>query len=157
MISENSKLAEKEYKVRHSWVGKEIHWELYKKLKFDHTNKWYIHNPEYVLENDTQKLLWDFEIRTRPYNNHQKREILQNCGPQIESEKRDKYLNLARGLKKLWNLKMTIIPIAIGALGTVTKGLVQGLEDLEIRGRGETVQTSVLLRSARILRRFLET
>ena len=49
-----------------------------------------------------------------------------------EPEKRDKYLVLARELKKLWNIKMTSIPIVIGALGTVTKRLVQGLEDLEI-------------------------
>ena len=52
---------------------------------------------------------------------------------------------------------MTVIPIAIGALGTVTKGLIQEQEDLEIRERVGTIQTSVLLRLARILRRVLET
>ena len=45
-------------------VGKVIHWELRKKLKFDPTNKWYIYNSETVLENETYKLLWDFEIQT---------------------------------------------------------------------------------------------
>ena len=35
-----------------------------KKSKFDHTNKWYMHNPASVLENDTLKLLWDFDIQT---------------------------------------------------------------------------------------------
>ena len=64
IISECSKLAQKEYKTRHKWVGLVIHRELYKKLKFDHTNKWYMHNPASVLENDTYKLLWDFEIQT---------------------------------------------------------------------------------------------
>ena len=54
-------------------------------------------------------------------------------------------------------MKVTVIPIVIGALGTVTEELVQGLEDLEIRGRVETIQTTALLRSARILRRVLET
>ena len=54
-------------------------------------------------------------------------------------------------------MKVTIIPSVIGALGTVIKGLVQGLEDLEIMGREETIQTTALLRSARILRRVLET
>ena len=54
-------------------------------------------------------------------------------------------------------MKMTVIPIVIGALGTVTKGLVHGLEELEIREREETIQTTALLRSARILRRVLET
>ena len=45
-----------------------------------------------------------------------------------ECKKRDNYLDLARELKKLWNIKVTIIPIVIGALGTVTKGLLKGLE-----------------------------
>ena len=73
------------------------------------------------------------------------------------SEKNDKYLDLAKELKKLWNMKVTIIPIVIDALGTVNKGLIQGLEDLEIRGRAETILTLTLLRWARILRRVLET
>ena len=54
-------------------------------------------------------------------------------------------------------MKMTMILIVIGGFGTVTKELVQGLEDLEIKGRVETIQTTVLLRSARILRRVLES
>ena len=37
---------------------------------------------------------------------------------------------------------MTIIPIVIGAFGTVTKGLIKGLEDLEVGGRVETIQTT---------------
>ena len=73
-----------------------------------------------------------------------------------ESEKKDKYLDLARELKTLWNMKVMFI-IVIGALGTATKGLVNVLEDLEIRGREENIQTTALLRSARILRRVLET
>ena len=54
-------------------------------------------------------------------------------------------------------MKMTVISIRVGELGTVTKGLIQGLEDLEIRGRVETIQTTTLLRLARLLRRVLET
>ena len=52
-MSESSKLEQKEYKTRHQWVGKVIHWELCKKCKFDYTNKWYMHNPDYSLENET--------------------------------------------------------------------------------------------------------
>ena len=54
-------------------------------------------------------------------------------------------------------MNVTIIPIVIGAFGTVTKGLLKGLEDLEVGGRVETIQTTALLKMARILRRFLET
>ena len=64
IISEYSKLVQKEYKTRHDWVDKVIHWELCKKLKFDQMNKWYMYNPESVLENVTRKFLWDFEIQT---------------------------------------------------------------------------------------------
>ena len=53
-------------------------------------------------------------------------------------------------------MKVMLTPIVIGALGTIQKGYVKGLEDLEIRGEEETLQTSTLLRSARILR-ILET
>ena len=52
---------------------------------------------------------------------------------------------------------MTVIQIVIGVLSTVNKRLVQGLEDLEIREQVENIQITVVLRSARILRRVLET
>ena len=88
IISEGSKLAQKEYKTRQDWVSKVIHWELWKRLKFDHMNKWYTHNPESVWENETHKLLWDFETQTdhlilarQPdFIITNKKENLQNCG-----------------------------------------------------------------------------
>ena len=138
-------------------------------------NKWSMHNPASVLENDTHKLLWDFGIQTDHLISGRKQDliIINNkkrtykildfavlADHKIklrESEKKDKYLDLARELKKLWNMDVTIIPIRIGAFGTVTKGLLKGLEDLEVGGRVETIQTTVLLIMARILRRVLET
>ena len=41
-------------------------------------------------------------------------------------------------------MKVTFIPIIIGALGTVTEELLKGQEDMEIRGRVETIQTTTL-------------
>ena len=122
IISECSKLTQKEYKTRHDWVGKVIHWEMCKKFKFNHTNKWYMHNPAPVLENYTHKLSWDFDIHTdhlmsarRPdliiinnNNNNKKREFAKNVDFAVpadhiiklkECEKKDKYLDLARELK----------------------------------------------------------
>ena len=63
IISECSKLAQ-EYKARHDRAGVGIHREMSKKFTFDYTNKWYIHNPAPVIENDSHKLLWDFNIQT---------------------------------------------------------------------------------------------
>ena len=96
---------------------------------------------------------------TRPYNNQKKKEkkkkkitckIVNFAVPadhrveSKESEKKDKYLDLARELKKLSNMKLTVIPIVTVPLGIVTKELVEGLEDLEIRGRVETIETTGL-------------
>ena len=64
IISECNKLAQKEYKFRHDWLDKMIHREMCKKSKFDHPNKWYMLNPAPVLENDTHKLLLDFNVQT---------------------------------------------------------------------------------------------
>ena len=54
-------------------------------------------------------------------------------------------------------MKVTIIQILIGPFGTVTKGLLKGLPDLEVGDRVETIITTALLKTARILRRVLET
>ena len=135
--------------------------------------EWYMHNPAFVLENNTHKLLCDIQTdhlipARRPdliIINKKKKvcKIVDFAVPADhrinlkESEKKDKYLDLARELKKLWHRKVTVVPIVIGALGTITKGLLKGREDLEIGGRVETIQTTALLRTARILRRVLET
>ena len=71
-----------------------------------------------------------------------------------KSEKRDQYLDLARELKELWNKKVTVVPIIVCALGTIHKGLVKELEDLEIRGQVKTIRSMALLKSAKILRSF---
>ena len=54
-------------------------------------------------------------------------------------------------------MKVTIIAIVIGAFGTVTKVLLKWPEDLEIRGRVETIETKILWITARILWKILET
>ena len=54
-------------------------------------------------------------------------------------------------------MKVTILQFVIGTFGTVTKVLLKGLEDLDVGGRVETIQMTALLRTARILRRVLET
>ena len=54
-------------------------------------------------------------------------------------------------------MKVILLAIVIGSLGTIPKGLVKELEDLEVREPLEIIQTTVLLRSAKILKRALET
>ena len=103
-------------------MGKVIYWKLCKKFKFDHINKWYVHNTESFLENKMPKPLWGFEIQTNhlisakpPYleiatkKKGGEKEIYRIVDFAVlvdhtvklkESEKRDKKLDLARELKK---------------------------------------------------------
>ena len=37
-------------------------------------------------------------------------------------------------------MRVTVIPIVIDALGMILKGLIKGMEELEIRGHTETIQ-----------------
>ena len=100
--------------------------------------------------------------KTRPSDNRQKKRTFRIVPADHrvklkESEKRYKYLNLARELKKIWNMKVMVIPIVISVLGTIPKGSLKGLEDLEIRGQVGIIQTAALLRSPRIVRKVLES
>ena len=54
-------------------------------------------------------------------------------------------------------MKVMFIPNIFGTLGKVTEGLIKGVEYLEIREQVETIQTTALLRTARIPRRVLKT
>ena len=104
-----------------------------------------MHNLESVLENETSKPRWDFEIQTdhlisarQPYLviiNKKKRtcRIMDFTVPVVhrvklkENEKKDKYLELAWGLKKLWNMKVMAIPIVIGE--RLVRSLKNGFRD----------------------------
>ena len=87
-----------------------------KKLNFNHT-KWYTHKPESVLENETHKILWDFEIQTDHLITARRPDLVlinkkeRTCHSVDfavpadhrvklkEIEKKDKYLDLTRELK----------------------------------------------------------
>ena len=53
MIIKCNKLAQKEYKTRHDSVGSVVHWELCKRLKFEHTTKQCMPKPVSLEENET--------------------------------------------------------------------------------------------------------
>ena len=120
IISKWRNLVQKMYSIRHDWVEKVILLESCKRLKFDHTAKWYMYKPESVLENEMHKIVCDFVIQTNHLILARRPDLVlikkkkRSCHlvdfsrPKIKvSENRDKYLDLARELKKLWNIKVT--------------------------------------------------
>ena len=140
----------------------------------DTKDRWNEHEPQSVCENEEYKILWDFSIQTdhviearRPdmiivEKKNNKCQVVDFAVPfdtrvdEKEKEKIFKYQDLARELKKLWNKKVNVIPVVIGALGTAPKALPKRLKEIGIATRIVELQKTVLLQSARILRRVLE-
>lgn len=58
MSENNNEFRSSKEKYRHGWVGTVIHWEVCKRLGFDHINQWYIYKPENILK-IKGKIPWD--------------------------------------------------------------------------------------------------
>ena len=116
-----------------------------------------MHKPESLLENEVHTIHWDFVIQTDHLISARRLDLVKikkkkrtcqivnldipvDYGGKIkENENRDKYLNLAREQKKLWNINVTVILLVIGVLRTIPIGLIRELEELKIGGRSETI------------------
>ena len=162
IISQCKRLAQKEYKTRHDNVAKAVHWELCKKNGLEHAEKWYEHVPESVMENEKCKILWDFTIQTDRVIGARRPDITildketRECQLINIACSGDKYRDLAREVSNLWNVKVKIIPIVIGVLGTVPTLLESRIKDIGISIKAAQIQKTVLLGTARILRKVLE-
>ena len=167
------KLAQTQYKHRHDKVGKKIHWLLSKKYNLECTDKWYQHSPEPVAENEEVKILLDFMIQTDRVIEHRRPDIVvvEKIGgkcfivdiavpgdhnvQQKELEKKTKYEDLRIEIARLWNKEVSVIPVVVGALGTLTANLKKNLKELGIPNVIPCLQKSALLGTASILRRTL--
>ena len=163
------KLAEKEYKRRHDNVAKEVQWDFCKKNGLEHTEKWYKHVPEGVVQNEEIKVQCDNVIEARRPDiividkKERKRIIIDIAKPadvrvgEKEREKVGKYQDLKREIGRLWQLKMVeVVPVVIEALGSVTKGFDRWIENLGIPLNVGVMQKTALLGTARIFKKVLE-
>ena len=76
----------------------------------------------------------------------------------MEEKKKDKiekYYDLGK-LQKIWNLKEKVIPLVVGSLGAILKQFGNRLKQIGITVGTAQVQKTVLLGTARILRKVLE-
>ena len=170
-------MAQKEYKRRHDKliVAKKVHWDFCKKNGLEHMEKWYEHVPEGVVENEEIKVLWDVNVQCdnvigarRPdiivINKKERKGIIIDIAVpadvrvgEKERKKVEKYQDLKREIGRLWKLKMVeVVPVVIGALGSVTKGFDRWIEKLRIPLNVGVMQKTALLGTAGILRKVLE-
>ena len=73
-----------------------------------------------------------------------------------EKDKTEKYQDLGRELQKIWNVKVKIIPLVVGSVGAIPKQFGSRLKQIGITVETAQVQKTVLLGTARILRKVLE-
>ena len=100
-----SELAQNESN-RQDWMGKSIHWDLCKKLKFLLTDKWYKHNKlEYFIENEIYKmrcvkfsgiLRWKRISKSRPKEKKKLTILWILSVEDSESERKWEFMDLAR-------------------------------------------------------------
>ena len=129
-----------------------------------------------MLENDQVNLLWDFKIQTDLHLHHnrpdivvlEKKErvcyIIDVACPfdmrvlEKEQEKIDHYQDLKIEVQKIWSCRrVSIIPIIIGALGTVSKNLKTWYDKIGLYGNTSLLQKVCLLGTAKILHKVLDT
>ena len=169
IVSECTKHAQKEYKRRHDWIGRRIHWEICGANGIHVKSKWYEYQPEVVIENECCKILWDFTVQTDHFITARKHDMIfidkeqDKC--QIidfaisydtrvddrEVEKIEKYLDLARELNKVWNMKVTVIPLVARALCITAKALEKRLKNIGIETKITELLKTVLIHTSGIL------
>ena len=71
------------------------------------------------------------------------------------NERLDNYAELRLEIARMWDKETLIVPIIIGALGSIPNDLEYNMKKLGISYKVETLQRSVLLRAANILRKVL--
>ena len=173
IVSSCSVLGGTQYRKRHNKHGRKVNWVLCKKFEIECEDKWFSHQPEPVLENDKCKILWDFAIQTDKEMEHRRPDVIvsdkekRECkiidlavsGDQNikvkELKKIAKYQDLRSQVQKLWDVKATVIPIVVGALGTVNEELENHLKNIGVPIITSCLQKAALLETALVLRRVL--
>ena len=70
-----------------------------------------------------------------------------------ENEKKSKYKDLELEIQRMWHMKTVGIPVVVGALGTVKKGMVVNIRKVSERATVTQIQKICMLGSAQILRK----
>ena len=73
-----------------------------------------------------------------------------------ETEKIEKYDEIKREVERLWKVKAKVIPIVLGALGTVTQSLGNYIKEIGVKIQLKLIQKSLPVGTARVLRKVLE-
>ena len=150
-----------------------MHWKILKHYNIKANDKWYEHQPETVTENEKVTLLWDMQVltdKTIKANNPDiiikdkqektcmliDRAISSDRNTSVKvAEKLSKYKDLEIEITKMYGLKTITVPVVIGALGVVKKGIEKHTDKIPGKINITELQEIALLGSSHILRKVL--
>jgi hypothetical protein len=72
-----------------------------------------------------------------------------------EAEKILKYKDLTIEIQRMWNVKTKVIPVIIGATGTISKSFRQYVSNIPGNHKVKELQKTVILGTAHMLRKVL--
>jgi hypothetical protein len=72
-----------------------------------------------------------------------------------EAEKILKYKDLTIEIKRMWNVKTKVIPVIIGATGTISKLFRKYVSKVSGNNKVKKLQKTAILRTAHLLRKVL--
>ena len=172
LISGCSELAKTEYTQRHNRTAAYIHWKICKHYNIKATDKYYDHEPKPITENNEATILCDMSIQTdreikanRPdiivKDKKQRTCQLNEISVPTErntsiktTEKLSKYKDLGIEIEKMWSMNTMTIPVIIGALGLVKKGMEKYINKIPGNISIQETQKCVLLGTAHVLRKI---
>ena len=164
-----------EYISRHNNAAAYLHWSICKDHDLKITDKWYQHTPETVIHNKDNNLtiMWDMPVNTDRTITANRPDIIVKDSVNStcklidmtvpsdrnialkEIEKKSKYKDLELEIQRMWHMKTIVIPVVVGALGTVKKGMIENIEKVSKSANVTEIQKICMLGSARILRKVL--
>ena len=168
-------LAKTEYISRHNNAAAYLHWSICKDHDIEITDKWYQHAPETVMHNKDNNItiMWDMPVNTDRTITANRPDIIVKDSVNStcklidmtvpsdrnialkEIEKKSKYKDLELEIQRMWHMKTIVIPVVVGALGAVKKGMVENIKKVSERATVTEIQKICMLGSARILRKVL--
>jgi len=166
-------VAKEQYIKRHDRVCAQIHFNICKGTGAQLYRKhWYEHVPKSVETSERVKvnILWNQQVQTDRTSPNNKPDIIirdNKKGTCIlidvaisgdrnvikkEAEKILKYKYLTTEIQRMWNVKTKVIPVIIGATGTVSKSFRKYVSNIPGKHEVKELQKTAILGSAHILR-----
>ena len=174
IISGCQSLAADQYLNRHNQVAAQLHLDICKHYNIAvEAQYWYQHKPERVVENELATILWDSPVITdrhipcnKPDLIVQEKEtnrcvIIDVAIPsdyniqKKTTEKMSKYTDLQIECQRMWNKKVEVIPVIIGATGIVDRNIKSYIRKIPGSHNIYNLQRSAILGTAHILRKVL--